>query len=176
MDHGFMTLFFKNPQIYSAEFEQLYHLLSEIDRAENPKITGLIFTQLQEYHKIMAKYNLDDLWAKNDLVPPDDGQGPLVEKMIPIDGKTTWGEKAYEHIASIVGLLAMSKHWPDKPLMDADEARAFRDRLVKEIPSKNFVNMPLVVYLPNGDTGGFAYDHDVEKNLKAGEPLLAVRN
>ena len=173
-NHGFMELFFKNPQIYSAEFEQLYHLLEEVDRAENPKITALIFTQLLEYHKIMAKHDLNELWSKKELVPSGDGLGTLVEKMVPIDGKTTWGEQAYSHIASIVGLLVRPKHWPDKPLLDADEARAFRDRLVNEIPSANFVTMPYVVYLANGDSGAFGYDHDAEKNLKSGDRLLMV--
>ena len=176
MDHGFMTGFFNNPQIYSAEFEQLYNMLKEIDRAENPKITALIFTQLLDYHKINAKHDLNELWSKEELVPSGDGSGSLVEKMVPIDGKTTWGEQAYSHIASIVGLLVRPKHWPNKPLLDTDEARAFRDRLVKEIPSENFVTMPYVVYLPNGESGAFGYDHDVEKNLKSGDPLLAVIN
>jgi hypothetical protein len=171
-DHGFMTSFFNNPQIYSAEFEQLYHLLTEVDRAENPKITALIFTQLLDYHKINAKYDLNELWSKEELVPSDDGLGSMVEKMVPIDGKTTWGEKAYEHIASIVGLLVRPKHWPDKPLLDADEARAFRDRLVTEIPSENFVEMPYVIYLDNNQIGAFGYDGHIEKSLKSGDPLL----
>ncbi len=139
-DHGFMTSFFNNPQIYSVEFEQLYNLLREIDRAENPKITALIFTQLLDYHKIMAKYDLNELWSKKEFLPSGDGSGSLVEKVVPIDGKTTWGEQAYSHIASIVGLLVMPKHWPHKSLLDADEARAFRDRLLKEIPSEKRVS------------------------------------
>ncbi len=173
-NHGFMKSFFNNPQIYSAEFEQLYNLLKEVDRAENPKITALIFTQLLDYHKIKAKHDLNSLWSKEELVPSEDGSGSLVEIMVPIDGKTSWGDKAYEHIASIVGLLVGPKHWPEKLLMNAEDARAFRDRLVKEIPSENFVTMPYVTYLSNGQIGAFGYDGYIEKSLKSGDQLLMV--
>jgi hypothetical protein len=107
MNHGFMTSFFNNPPIYSAEFEQLYNILKEIDHEGNPKITALIFTQLLEYHKINAKHDLNKLWSKNKFVPSGDGSGLLVEKRFPLMAKRPGQNRP------IAMLLRWLAYWSD---------------------------------------------------------------
>ena len=52
------------------------------------------------------------------------------------------------------------------------DVRAFRDRLINEIPSENLVQMQPIIHLPNGDIGAFAYHDSAEKALKPGDKLL----
>jgi hypothetical protein len=173
-NHGYMVAFYNNPQIYTAEFEQLYHMLKEIDRAENPMITGDIFSNLRCYHQCKRK-DQNALYSKKTYVPStneSDPPGKMVPVLVPIDGKTTWGDQAKSYHDAIVGLLVRSKYWPNKELLDADVARAFRDRLINEIPSENFVKMQPIIHLPNGDIGAFAYHDSAEKALKPGDKLL----
>ena len=173
-NHGYMVAFYNNPQIYTAEFEQLYHMLKEIDRADNPMITGDIFSHLRCYHQCKRR-DQNALYSKKTYVPStneSDPPGKMVPVLVPIDGKTTWGDRTESYHAAIVGLLVRSKYWPDKELLDADMARAFRDRLINEIPSENLVKMQPIIQLPNGDIGAFAYHDSAEKALKSGDKLL----
>ncbi len=173
-NHGFLVAFYNNPQIYSSEFEQLYHLLAEVDRADNPMITGRIFNMLIHYYK-SQRFNPEDLWSRPGLVQAGSGANStdrMMEARVPIDGKTTWGDKMEGYRDSIVGLLALKKYWPDKEEMSAETARAIRDRFLEEIPSNNLIEMRDVVELPNGQIGAFGYYDDAEKALKPGDQLL----
>ena len=169
LKHGYMTAFFNNPQRFTAEFEQLYHMLKEIDRADNPKNVGTIFANLRDYHKSMRS-NPKALWTKKKWV--DDLQDRLKSIRIPVDGKTTWEDRANRYSDSIVGILVSKRRWPNKEPLDKDAARAMRDRLLAEIPSENLVKMPPVVTLPNGDVGGFLYSGPAERALRPGDRLL----
>lgn len=173
-NHGYMVAFYNNPQIYSAEFEQLYHMLEEIDRAENPIITGDIFANLKSYHQCRQKDQLA-LWAKTEYVLPK-GNSPhgkrKIPVQVPIDGKTTWGERAEKFRSAIVGLLVRPKYWPEKELLDANVARAFRNRLIEAIPPDNLIKMQPIVHLPNGELGTFGYYYDAMLELKPGDKLL----
>ena len=173
-NHGFLVAFYNNPQIYSSEFEQLYHLLAEVDRADNPMITGRIFNMLIHYYK-SQRFAPTDLWSRPGLIQAEAINGSaqrMVEARIPIDGKTTWGDKMEGYRDSIVGLLALNKYWPGKEEMSPKTARAIRDRLLEEIGPDNLIKMRDVVELPNGQIGAFGYYGEAEKALKPGDPLL----
>ena len=139
-DHAFMTCFYKNPQIEWPEFEQLYHLLEAVDRGDNPRITAEIFSCLQLYHKTVY-YGRDAF-------------GPKTPK------------EAYESYADpIVGMLVLDRYWPDRPLMSLEDARQYRDRLLKEIPPDRLI-------LKRQPNEVFAFGDLTMANLKAGDPLL----
>ncbi len=167
--HGYMVAFFNNPQRFTAEFEQLYHMLQEIDRADDPKNVGTIFANLRDYHKSMRS-NLEALVTKKKWV--NDSQGRLIPVQVPIDGKTTWGDRDNGYSESIVSILVSKRRWPNKEPLDKDKAQAMRDRLLTEIPSENLVKMPPVETLPNGDVGGFLYSGSAERVLEPGDQLL----
>ena len=173
-NHGFLVAFYNNPNIYSSEFEQLYHMLEEVDRADNPIMTGRIFNMLIHYYK-SQRFAPTDLWSRPGLVQNDtmneSSQG-MTEARVPIDGKTTWGDKMEGYRDSIVGLLALKKCWPNKEEMSAETAKTIRDRFLDEIPSENLFEMRDVVELPNGQIGAFGYYDDAEKALKSGDQLL----
>lgn len=173
-NHGYLIAFYNNPQIYTAEFEQLFHMLSEIDRSDNPIITGDIFANLKSYHQCKMK-DQSALWSKKEYVPSNntpDSNGKMVPIQVPIDGNTTWGDRAKSYHDAIVGLLVRSKYWPNKDLLDADVARGFRDRLIKEISPDNLSKMQPIVHLPNGEIGAFGYYYDAMLELKPGDKLL----
>ena len=139
-DHAFMTCFYENPQIDWPEFEQLYHLLEAVDRGDNPRITAEIFSCLQLYHKTV--------YYRRDAFGP----------------KTP--EEAYESYADpIVGLLVLDRYWPDRPPMSLEDARQYRDRLLKEIPPDRLIPKRQ----PNEF---FATSGPAMRKLKAGDPLL----
>ena len=49
-NHGYMRHFFENEIRFTAQFEQLYHILEEHGRGDNPMATGDIFEALRRYH------------------------------------------------------------------------------------------------------------------------------
>lgn len=173
-NHSYLVAFYNNPQIYSAEFQQLYQMLESIDRADQPIITGKIFNLLIHYHKSCQSDPNASLkkmkYESNANIPNE--LGSLKELRLTPDGKRTWRERAETYRNGIVGLLALDKYWPDKERMTADTARAFRDRLINEIPPENLIKMLDVIELPNGQIGTFGYDGQTMRNLKPGDPLL----
>ena len=49
-------------------------------------------------------------------------------------------EEAYESYADpIVGMLVLDRYWPDRPPMSLEDARQYRDRLLKEIPPDRLI-------------------------------------
>ncbi len=134
-DHAFMVGFFNNPQIYWAEFEQLHSMMTAADRGDNPRITAEIFSHLQHYHKLMS--SADETQRFN----PQD------------------------YSDAIVGLLAMERYWPNHRAMNAEEARAMRDRLIEEIPHERMTATPF-------SEGLFCIDTGVIAKMEAGESLI----
>ena len=53
--HGFLKEFFQNEMRFTPQFEQLYHILEEHGRGDNPVATGKIFNCLWEYHHYSQK-------------------------------------------------------------------------------------------------------------------------
>ncbi|MCS1412489.1 MAG: hypothetical protein M2R46_00195 [Verrucomicrobia subdivision 3 bacterium] len=165
--HSYMVCFFNNPQRFSVEFEQLYHLLGEIDREDNPLVMGDVFSHLKDYHRA-RRFDPEALHSKKEWRPYDperDPPDPLrrgVSERVPVDGKTTWGDRANSFSNAIVGLLGLPEYWPDRELLDVHVAREMRDRLLREIPSENI----------GEQAGFFGYDGDVQRSLKAGDRLL----
>ena len=54
-NHGYMRHFFENETRFTAQFEQLYHILEEHGRADNPMATGNIFEDLRMYQENRQK-------------------------------------------------------------------------------------------------------------------------
>ncbi len=134
-----MTCFYENPQIDWPEFEQRYHLLEAVNRGDHPRITAQIFSCLQDCHKTV--YCGRDAFGS----------------------KTP--EEAYESYGdAIVGMLVLDRYWLDRPLMSLENARQYRDRLLKEIPHDRLIpkRQPNEV---------FAFGDLTMANLKAGDRL-----
>ncbi len=74
----------------------------------------------------------------------------------------TCGEEAESLKRCIVGALR-ERTQPDQPWMEIEQARAIQERLLDEISSEGFLEMPKVA---------FAYNQKYEKELKPGDPLL----
>jgi hypothetical protein len=175
--HSYMVSFFNNPLRLSAEFEQLHSLLSEIDRADNPEILGDVFVHLQNYHKArqFAPKNVVKHKRTRAYDPSRDPPDPLLRPVIewrPVDGETTWGDKAGSASDAIVGLLVLAKYWPNREPLSVTEARKMRDRLLAEIPSEMLLEYPTVTHHPDGRIGVFGYNLDAQKSLLPGDPLL----
>jgi hypothetical protein len=173
-NHSYLVAFYNNPQIYSAEFQQLYQMLKSIDRADHPIITGKIFNLLIHYHKSClndSNASLKKMKYQSNATAPNE-LGSLKELRLTPDGKRTWGERAETYRNGIVGLLVLDKYWPDKEQITPDTARAFRDKLIEEIPSESLIKMQDVVELQNGQIGTFGYVGQTMRNLKPGDQLL----
>ena len=54
-NHGYMRHFFENETRFTAQFEQLYHILKEHGRGDNPMATGNIFEDLRLYQENQQK-------------------------------------------------------------------------------------------------------------------------
>lgn len=180
--HGYMFGFFNHTNRFSAEFEQIYHLLGEIDRQDNPEVMGQVFWHVQEYHRAMKlgdEFGLESLYSRKRYRPYDPERDPPerdimihgVEEMMPVDGKTTWVGRANSFSNAIVGLLVEPEYWPDRELLDANVARAMRDRLLAEVP-ESITDLPHFTNPGSEDFGCFGYHHSAMTRLKAGDPLL----
>ena len=53
--HVFLRGFFENEARFTAQFEQLYHILEEHGRGDNPVAAGNIFNCLWNYHESLQK-------------------------------------------------------------------------------------------------------------------------
>ena len=59
-NHGYMRHFFENETRFTAQFEQLYRILEEHGRADNPMATANIFEDLRLYQKTDKKHQMDE--------------------------------------------------------------------------------------------------------------------
>ncbi len=167
--HGFMKAFFENERRFSKGFEDLYHLLEEYDRHENPIATGSIFESLGDYH-MAASHPPDDIITETVFtgkfdelgqhitrLEPKKHYGPTGELLPPL----TWGERAEQLADSIVYKIHARRRWPDKKVIPEAEAIAIRDRIITEIAPAD---------IPQGM--GFGYYNDYERSLQPGEAFI----
>ena len=147
--HVFLRGFFENEARFTAQFEQLYHILEEHGRGDNPIAAGNIFNCLWEYHQYSQKN-------------PDEVSNVYSHRMGRYCTNAEVTESFREGIAAHLydGLGA----WPDRELMPETEAMAIRDRIVAEIEGMDKI--------PDPD---FVYDLSYEEELKEGFSPLVIR-
>ena len=146
-NHLFLRSFFENEARFTAQFEQLYHILEEHGRGDNPVAAGIIFDNLWEYHKYRQR-------------DPDELSRAYSYRM----GRyCTNAEQAEAHFEGIVYCLHAERRWPDREFMPEDEAIALRDRIVDEIQGMEELPAP-----------DFVYDHSYEEELEVGFSPLVI--
>ena len=67
-NHFALKHFFESELRFSPQFEQLYRIVEEYDRTENPAALGLAFEILREYYKA-ARKNQEDVILNSDESP-----------------------------------------------------------------------------------------------------------
>lgn len=147
--HVFLRGFFENEARFTGQFEQLYHILEEHGRGDNPIAAGNIFNCLWEYHQYSQKN-------------PDEVSGVYSHRMGRYKTNAEVTESFREGIAAHLydGLGA----WPDRELLPETEAMAIRDRIIAEIEGMDKIPNP-----------GFVYDLSYEEELKEGFSPLVIR-
>ena len=156
-NHFHLKSFFENDARFSKGFEELYHILKEHDRHDNPLVAGEIFQYMAEYHHA-RQYDPEAVMTEN---------GKPVKIMGPMgrDGPSftmTWGEWSHEMAESIVYDLYAPREWPDKEAMPEEEAMALRDRILTEIAPKDVPSDPSLGILSYG----------IEDPMITGDPIL----
>lgn len=129
-NHYFLRSFFQNEARFTAQFEQLYHILEEHGCGDNPVAAGIIFDNLWEYHKYRQK-------------DPDELSGAYSYRM----GRyCTNAEQSEAHFEGIVYCLHAERDWPDREFMPEAAAIALRDRIVNEIQGMDELPAPDFTY------------------------------
>ena len=128
--HGFLKEFFQNEARFTSQFEQLYHILEEHGRGDNPVAAGQIFNSLWEYHYYSQK-------------DPDESSGVYSFRL---GRHVTNAEEAECCFESIVYELHAERRWPDLEFMPEAEAMAIRDRIVNEIEGMDEIPESFFVY------------------------------
>ena len=164
--HGFLANFFENDLRYSAQFEQMYHILEEYDRHDNPYVLGEIFQFLRSYHEA-SNYPSESLWHREVYYTEDAKVNEETLRMEwnprwePVNGKTTWGDRAESYADGICDNLHAREEWPGREQLSTNVVEAIRDRLIHEIHGVGKLK---------GDW--FCRSGSHESALKAGDPLL----
>ncbi|MCS1413455.1 MAG: hypothetical protein M2R46_01171 [Verrucomicrobia subdivision 3 bacterium] len=167
--HGYLAKFFENENRFSKGFEDMYHILEEYDRHDNPEVVSNIFENLADYHKRAAHPPDEVITEERDTGEFDPFTGrPLTERVPKHFGmgdeplKTmTWGELANSAYESIGYNLHARKMWPDKEYMPEAEMLALRDRIIAEIDPADIPKNP-----------GFTLSDDHERALEPGDSFL----
>ncbi|MCS1408855.1 MAG: hypothetical protein M2R45_02032 [Verrucomicrobia subdivision 3 bacterium] len=166
-DHSLLKGFFENELRFSAQFEQMYHILEEYDRHDNPLAVAGMFECLRDYHKAL-RYDPESLLHTERLDPEDSWVDPVTlrwvikPKRIPVDGKTTWGDEADHCAEGICFHLHAPEQWPGQEQLSTNEVKAIRDRLIREIKGVDQLKGPPIA----------VYNQDYMEELEAGDPLL----
>ena len=167
--HGYLKGFFENERRFSRGFEQLYRILEEHDRHDNPIVVAGVFQILGDYHEA-ATHPADEIIMKKEFTGQFDEFGQHITIRVPVkyyDGKgellppKTWGKKATDLAESIVYKVHARKLWPEKDWMPEAQAMALRDRIISEIDPAD---------IPGGRV--CAYSHSHELALQPGDPFL----
>ena len=129
--HGYWKEFFQNEARFTPQFEQLYHILEEHGRGDNPVVAGNILNCLWQYHEYSRK-------------DPDELSGGRNRTR---EYAKTNGEVAEMFKESIVYTLHAERRWPDREFMpEAEAIMALRDQIIDEIqgmdemPNPKFLN------------------------------------
>lgn len=163
--HGFLADFHENPLRFTKEFEQLYHLLGEIDRNDNPMPVAWIFNDLVLYHQASQK-EADALRTKT--VPYyDEATGEHGFREVPLDSKRTWGDQMETSRESIAYNLYQKSEWPSKSQMAPDRAWKLADTIIRSLPAQGFLTYS------TGKLFGYSGSH--EQALKPGDLLLTPK-
>lgn len=160
MDHGYLKAFFENDSRYSKEFQQVYKILKEYDRADNPMNVGDIFSNLMDYHKAQGKNPAALLdYERYDLENLDENGHPRLVR-VAVDGQTTWGEWTEKLRESIMTTLISPRLNLTIDEASLDFATEITDRLINEIPANGFLS------------GLEDITNARDETLQAGDPLL----
>lgn len=151
-NHCYLRLFFEDESRFTAQFEQLYHILEEHRRGDNPMATGNIFECLRRYHED----------RKRD--PEEIARSAYDHRE---NRRSTYGELVEDAKEMIVGLLQSEREWPDRKFMPEDEAIALRDRILNEIQG--------VDKLPIGTKNHFVINLDYADELEPRDSPLVIR-
>ena len=147
-NHLYLRSFFENEARFSAQFEQLYRILEEHGRGDNPVVTGNILNCLWEYHQYSQK-------------DPDSLSKTYCYRT---ERYCTNAEVTEMWKDGIVAYLYEEDIWPDRELMTETEAMALRDRIMDEIQGVDKMPYPR-----------FVHDHDYEEELEVGFSPLVIR-
>ena len=143
--HGFLKEFFQNEARFTPQFEQLYHILEEHGRGDNPVAAGILFDNLWQYHHYSQK-------------DPDE---PSEWYNFRKGRHETNGEQAEIFRESIVYTLHAERRWPDREFMPEAKAMALRDRIIDEVEGMDEIPEP-----------NFTYKDDLD--LKVGDSPLVI--
>ncbi len=146
-NHCYLRSFFESEARFTPQFEQLYSILEENGRGDNPKQTAKIYSALWHYHDYLQK-------------PPEEDSSAYSLRKERYNTNAEMVEKWFE---SIVYSLHAERVWPDREFMPEDEAVALRDRIVNEIQGMDKLPYP-----------GFAIDHDYRDELEDGFSPLVI--
>lgn len=170
-NHFDLKKFFGNELRFSPQLEQLFRIMEEYDRTENPVALGRAFDALREYHRILLWENLDEIKRKSngeparrrvrgDLITLSDGSRAW--KRTDEWETFTWGEAAEDMRNNIASAIAAERHWPHQDPMPYYQAEEVVERLINEIHGWEDVKDRLVMGIPA----------DARRSLKVGDPLL----
>ena len=166
INHGFMKNFYASEVPYSKSFKDLYEYLKRYERHTNPIVLGWIYNDLVNYNESI-KHLPEELYTKTKpaLTPPFEPQDTEYTVEIPVDGKTTWGDRMEKIRESIATNLYNAYGWPDNQNIKAEDSWKIADELIL-----NFANNEELRNL-NGKKP-FAYHTGYEEELKNGDSLL----
>ena len=157
-NHGYMRHFFENETRFTLQFEQLYRILEEHGRGDNPMATGNIFEDLR-------------LYQENQQKPPNERNGMydhIEERHL------TNAEAAEDDKRAILGTLQSEKMWPVLGGMPEEEAVALRDRIITEIQGVDKLP-PSGMTTPDATKYVFVINGDYGDELEAGDSPLVIR-
>ena len=156
-NHGYMRHFFENETRFTAQFEQLYRILEEHGRGDNPMATANIFEWLRMYQKSMQK----------------DPEGQSTTYSHTIERHLTNAEAAEGRKEGILGELQSEKNWPALDGMPEDEAIALRDRIISEIQGVDKLP-PSGMTTPDATKYVFVIKMDYGDELEPGDSPLVI--
>ena len=151
-NHGYMRHFFENETRFTAQFEQLYRILEEHGRGDNPMATGDIFEALRRYH------------ADRKRDPEEIARNAYDHRE---NRHSTYGELVEDSKEVIVSMLQSKKRWPDREFMPDDEAIALRDRILTEIQGTDKLHA-------SGAKDHFLINLDYADELEPGDSPLVI--
>ena len=150
-NHAALRRFFETDLRFTAQFEQLYRILEEHGRGDNPVAIGNIFECLRFYHLRSQKDPEEIVKGSYDHI---------------LKRPITYAESAESFKESIVYALHAERKWPDREFMPEDEAVALRDRIINEVQWTD--------KLPSGPENHFTIHGKYVDELEVGDSPLVI--